>query len=498
MIDPLARRSAAIGWLASMAIHAALLALASTALTPPDTGFEFQAPERIELGFVEATEVHSSSSGPPPDPEAPSAADPTSEQVPGQGIVVVPSRPDAGPRRRRRPDAGADAGSADAGVGIGLPVAFLPPGAQIALRIDLDRIRSSPVGEDVRSLLRAIPDWQALLGPSGIDPVRDLSRILVATPDLQRASLVVAGRLAPEAPDPRAIVESAANASGVPVAWHEESGVPTTRWPSLDETMREVALIGARHFVIARPEDLPRVLAIAASPPRLRHPSRQIPAPEGPAEALLAMGEGEGVSLEIENVPVFVRRSPCAVPLRMRLGLVETPDGVAVRGEARFASTEEATSARSCLAERARATAQSLFVVLYGLHGPLERLDLSAEDTALRMETLIRYVELRTVLALVRGWLERPAPQTPPSLQPPPRTPIPPTPPNAPSPPSGPSPRPIPSSPAPPGPDIAARQAVRSPVGAPSSAGREGPDTAARQPARSPEASTESPPVPLE
>src|SRR5690606_18590026 len=127
--------------------------------------------------------------------------------------------------------------------------------AQLALRIDMDRIRTSPVGEDVRGLLRVIPDWQALLGGSDVDPVRDLSRVLIATPNLSRASLVVAGRLSPGAPGPRAIAEQLAAAEGVPVEWTEEHGVARTRWPSPDATERDVALIGDRHFVIARGQD---------------------------------------------------------------------------------------------------------------------------------------------------------------------------------------------------------------------------------------------------
>jgi hypothetical protein len=434
MNDPLARRSTALGWVSSLAVHAALLALSSVSLTPPDTGFEFQVPDRIELGFVEATEV-----------EAPGPALPTAEPEPvaadwtptGGGTVIAPRDPDAGPRRRPRPDSGLDAGPAEPGLGTGPPVAFLPPGAQVALRIDMDRIRSSQFGDDVRRLLRVIPEWRALLGDSGIDPVRDLSRLLVASPNLRQANLVVAGRLAAEAPDPRAVAERIASSRGVPVEWHEQSGVPATAWLSADGTVRELALIGERHFVIARPDDLPRVLAIAAarSAPRAQG-RRPAPPPEDPAEALLSMGDGEGLLLEIENVAAFLRRSPCIVPQRLRAGLVEVPGGVALRGEARFATAAEAEEAQRCLLSRAQQAAQFLIVQLYGVDGPLRRLDLVAEDATLRIETEFRDAELRTILGLLRGLLEPAAEAAPgsPSAPPPRPEPVPAPPPAEPPP----------------------------------------------------------------
>ena len=64
------------------------------------------------------------------------------------------------------------------------PVAFLPPGGQIALRLDLDRVRQSPARPDVERLLHALPDWQAILGTCG-SPALDLSRVFIHTPNLR-------------------------------------------------------------------------------------------------------------------------------------------------------------------------------------------------------------------------------------------------------------------------------------------------------------------------
>jgi hypothetical protein len=445
--DPLARRSAAVGWSGSLALHALVVIAGTTLLVPPDTGFEFQTPTEIELGLVEATEIEPAPpAASPAEPEpTPASATPTVE---GEGEA----RRDAGlsrdgglpidAARRRRDggigDSGVDGGS---GFGSGPPVAFLPAGAQIALRIDMDRIRRSPLGDDVRGLLRVVPDWQALLGGSGIDPVRDLSRVLVATPNLQRQSIVVAGRVTDEAGRPRDIAEAIATARGVPIEWRDQRGVPATRWPSPDEIERDIGLIGERHFVIARPDDLPRVLAIAAA-----RRGRRAPVSAAPADALLSMEEGEGLSIEVENVAAFVARSRCATPLRLRIGLIETPEGTAVRGIAHFEREADAESAAQCLGRLVDGVSGNAIVALYGLDGPLERLDLSPEGITLAMETSLTYTELRRILGLLRGLLGGRAGSDPS----PPRVPAP-TPASPASPGRSPSPSPV-TPPPPPSP----------------------------------------------
>ncbi len=440
MTRGLPRRASLVGWGGSLALHAGLVLLATLGLRPPDTGFEFQAPMEVELGLAEATEValpSAPASEPPPPPEPPAEHAPT-ETFSEEGLASAPvadaGPPDAGPRDagpRRRRDGGASDGGADAGLdggadagavgflaGGGPPVAFLPAGAQLALRVDMDRVRASPIADDVTQFLAVVPDWQALLGGSGVEPVRDLSRVLLATPDLQRASVVVAGRLADGAPDPRAVAEQLAAARGVPAVWRQESGIDATRWPSPDPTTRDIGLLDARHFVIARPEDLPRVLAIAADRQRTDRPDERDAPPDGPvspesaAEALLSMHPGEGVSIEVENVAAFVRRSPCPLPLRLRVGITDDEQGVRLGGDAVFERADDAATAQVCLADLARRAALNVIVTLYGLSGPLERLDLRAEGTTLHLESAFRLQELRTLFTLLRGLLS-PAPVAP-------------------------------------------------------------------------------------
>lgn len=406
--------------LLSGVVHALLVLFVLTLQAPFDTGFEFSIPVEVELGLTDVQEVEAAPvSEITPPPEDPSAAEGQGASPLGVGLDGgVPSdagvgdggRPDAGRRRRR--DAGVDAGplvAASGGDG-GSPVAFLPAGAQIALRIDMDRIRASPLRSEVEQLLAAIPDWDAVLGGSGIEPVRDLSRVLIATPNFQRQNIVVAGRLTDEAPAPREVAERVAEASGHTLAWSEHEGIETAPFYSPDGADRSVAILDAHHVVLSRPEDLERVLAIAAA--------RTTDAETSPADALLSMNEGEALSVEVEGLAAFVRRSPCEIARRARVAMVQTETGVALEGVAYFDTVEHASSARQCFDDlRVRAAANPLLQIM-GFSVPLYEMELEAEDGVVHVHGALTFDQLRRIMEMLRGMLQRPPP--PPSIPPPP------------------------------------------------------------------------------
>jgi hypothetical protein len=356
--------------------------------------------------------------------------------------------PSDAPRRRRRdaaldPDAGPLLASGD---GEPSPVAFLPAGGQIALRLDLDHVRASPVRGDVERLLAAIPDWQALLGTSGVEPVRDLSRVLVATPNLQRSSLVVAGRLSDEAASPAVIVEQLVAAGGGTVAWEEQDGVLTTEWPNPDATPRRVAIVGDRHFVIARGEDLPRVLAIAAA--RAEGEPGE-PAQESPADALLALPDGAAITLEIEGARAYVRQSPCRVPTRLMARADEVDGMVRVSLHAVFDSEDESAEAVSCFETlRARALSNPM-VSFMGFGGPLGELEIESVGASLDATTRLSYSHVRSGLRYAQGMFRRSTPPAAGATDPSAVTPVPPPPGITPVPPP-PGITPVPPPPVPP------------------------------------------------
>lgn len=447
----LTQRAARLGWIASALGHAGAIALVYFEVAPPNPGFELAIPSTLELGLTEAVAVEAAAFDPPSEPPSPA---PSTESTPSS----EPSMPrdlDAGvardaaasaedaPRRRRRDAASSNdatstapvSATEDAGA-VRSPVAFLPAGGQIALRIDVDRIRTSPVRASAEALLAAIPDWQALIGESGIEPVRDLSRVLVATADLQRSSLVVAGRLSDEAPPPEVVVERMLAASGAMPSWDIEHEVRTTDWPTPDATARRVAILGARHFVIARAGDLERVLNLA----RARTSERSREADRGStvhaAEALVSLPEGAAISLEVEGARHYVRRSPCPVPSRFSLRADERDDVAQVSLRAFFPSADESEEARACFETLRDRYAANPLVAFMGMATVLGALEIETDGAALLARTRLTYPQIRRILDSIRNLLRRAPADAAPGSGSSEVAPLPPPPPPPPSPPS--------------------------------------------------------------
>ncbi len=284
-------------------------------------------------------------------------------------------------------DGGADSGAEERARGARRAI---PPGAQLAMRLDLARLQASALSESVRELLAALPDWQALLEGSGIDPLTDLDRLLIATPSLRRSQMVLAGRHThEEGPDyVREVVARFGAARDVPTPWERDAGVSLAPWPNPDRTPRVIALTGPRHFVISRRSDLPRILAIAqaraeargdegretgepspdAGVSEVRGEGEEPPAAEAGAlvddlegargaDALLAMGPREVFRIDAEGIANFIRGGQAAMaPASMRLAFRETAEGaLRLVGSAVYPDADAAEAAVAFWAERRRA-----------------------------------------------------------------------------------------------------------------------------------------------
>jgi hypothetical protein len=152
-------------------------------------------------------------SPPPPEPVAVPEPEPTKE--PDAPAVKKPELVDAGapdaaeagaPDAGKISDAGADpdAGAADAGTerkpgeGIGSPVAGIgnkriaDPNAYVQLLVHNDRVRQHPLGASIGPLLRNVYQWRDFFGPTGIDPIKDIDRMLIVGSQLRDSRDVVA------------------------------------------------------------------------------------------------------------------------------------------------------------------------------------------------------------------------------------------------------------------------------------------------------------------
>jgi hypothetical protein len=432
-----ALRGLGIALALSVVLHAVIGFVVRDALTAPSFDFDFELPETVELGLTDEMEAAPARPSEPelPEPPPPNVAatsEPSSAGALDAGMPLDAGVPadagvsDAGPAdaavdagRRRRRDAGVDAGplvaSSETG-GEGEASARIPAGAQIALRLDLAIVRTSPLARDVASLLNAIPDWQLVLEGSGLDPLVDLDRVLLASPNLQRAQIVMAGEHAHAAEGEdgtawmRGVVERFGAARGAPTPWREELGVQVAPWPNLDETERVVAILGARHFALCRPEDLERVLAIAQA----REAAQAEESPEETrargAAALLSMDPEEALSLEVEGARQFLRRGdPTLFPARVRASMSrEGEHHVKLRVWARYDDVPQAERAVEYWNAQREALAGQTMVALLGFSGPLRDATVVREETEVQVQSLLTHRQVRAILGFLEGAVRRP------------------------------------------------------------------------------------------
>jgi len=444
------------GFAASIALHGAFFLYGAIYLTAPELGFEFELPTEVEFGLTEEAVVMAGAPtvSPPevaaaPPPEEPLGAEESEEGdelSPDAGVAdagIADAGPDAGQdagqdaSQDAGPDAATDAARADAALiasaadaGAGTEAGEgegegageeddmareirLPAGAQIALRVDMARIRVSPLAPQVRRLLDAIPDWHAVLDGAEIDPLNDLERVLIASPNLQRSRMVLAGRYDPDRVDVNAIVARMASARGTEAPWGTEGGVPVAPWANADETVRVVAKIGQRHFAITRPEDLPTLLAIAQT--RAESESESESTEEDPeeneetswADALLSMEEGAALTVEVEGARRFVRGMTRGVPMRLRVSVEDRPNhSVRIRASGDYESPRAAAEAVAYWDALKTQAARNALVRMMGFGPALTSIEFVVDELEVRAEVSLGPRQIRTILDFLRSELE--------------------------------------------------------------------------------------------
>lgn len=218
-------RRTAVAFLASLGLHAALLAgavwaAAGRAIVPnirvvPFTLTEvrelpLRTPPRARKPRAKADVARASRSVKRADPvKAPEARDPERPAGP-----AGPASPEAAEARRR-----------------GDVSAYGPEGSSLVAILRVDRLRAGPAARPyvaaVDDLLRLLPDRQRLLERTGLDLYRDFDALLVATPNpLDATATFLAARHKVGEAALRAALGRGAKAGGRDIAWRKQRG----RW----------------------------------------------------------------------------------------------------------------------------------------------------------------------------------------------------------------------------------------------------------------------------
>lgn len=137
-------------------------------------------------------------------PEKPADASPAEPAAPA---AVPEPTPEPGPKPRlpepapsaTPPAPSASVAAPEKGAPISDPVTMsggarkvVDPNANVRLIVDTEKLRGHPLGPRVGSLLSRVHQWRDFMGPAGLDPVRDIDRILIVGPQLRRTGDVVA------------------------------------------------------------------------------------------------------------------------------------------------------------------------------------------------------------------------------------------------------------------------------------------------------------------
>jgi hypothetical protein len=365
----------------------------------------------------------------PPEPEAAlPKPKPKPKPLPDAGAADAESdKPDAGaPDASKTSDAGAaDAGPSDAGPahkpgeGIGDPVAGLgdkrvvDPNANVRVLVFNDRVRKHPLGGRVGPLLRSVYQWRDFFGPTTIDPVKDIDRMMLVGPQLRDSRDVVA-ILQFNIPQERVRAAIDTLVARDPDGAWLDGPVPVAR---------AHADRGERAFVLPSPK-----LLIVTPPSALESAKKfkraQLPAPK---EEEIAIGYLSTPWRAFLGLPVVIPKSIDSARLR----LSPMPDGGIVIDILAHDQTEPLAVADAQALTAALTAATSLDLGLFGsvLFGSsrkkfIEKGSFEADGLDIRGEIVLTRSQTETLLDLAGSFLAgraprpRPAPSAVPTAPP--------------------------------------------------------------------------------
>ena len=169
--------------------------------------------------------------------------------------------PDAGP-----PDAGqavakaGDAGAPGAGgkledpyAAAGAPGALTPEHPNVRVYLAADRIRHQAASPLFSEMLVSIPEWNEVIGGTGIDPMRDFDHVLVSGPEFRNPKFIVAVLDYNVATTRIKRALEAAMAKSKPAgSWLDGYSVPVASLG--DDGYRRAALLAQKHMLVLLPE----------------------------------------------------------------------------------------------------------------------------------------------------------------------------------------------------------------------------------------------------
>lgn len=274
---------------------------------------------------------------------------------------------------------------------------YVAEGDGVIVRIDMERVRSSSLSTDIGSLVNSYPIWRELLGSSGIDPVRDFDRVLVAAPQAiaDRSVMLIRHHLTNARV--REAVLSMSVARGQRPEWETVEGFDVVRWPAETEIPRIVVLTAENELVVTTEADLNRVIAVAADHAGRRE-SNELVEPaltleDGTIATIVASDMGGGTSTRFRYPPDALSATIRELPGDERR-IVLTAQGT-------YADEGAASTARQYFTQQRDFYAGQMLVRAVGLDRPLREAMIGGEGNVVDVSASLTEEEISRVLGLV-------------------------------------------------------------------------------------------------
>jgi hypothetical protein len=424
-------------WLAlSVALHAPVTPLAGLVgllqfLGTPDEAPVMPPVTEIPLDIIDDDSESGAKPGEakepeptaPPEPAAPSEPDPVAVQPkpkPKPKEPIDAGAPDAGEELRDAGaplDAGAgtdagpvgDAGPAHRpGEGIASPVAgigdrrVVDPNANVQVLVHNDRVRLHPLGGRIGPLLRNVYQWRDFFGPTAIDPVRDIDRMLIVGPQLRDSREVVA-ILQFNLPQERVRAAVDVLVARDPEGGWLDAGVPVAK---------ARADRGERAFVFPSPQVLVVTPPSAQAAAQRLSRKFRLPGPKGDEIAVAKLTSPHRAFL---GLPVVIPKSIRSAELR----LSPTPDGGVVIDILAHDETEplaiQDAKALSVAIEAATSLDLGVLGAILGTGKKkfIERATFEADGTDIRGEIVLTRQQVETLLGFAGAFLGGAGPTKP-------------------------------------------------------------------------------------
>jgi hypothetical protein len=272
---------------------------------------------------------------------------------------------------------------------------YLAAGTKVLARIDVARIRRSPLALDISSAIRASPTWQSLGGSAGgADPVQDFDSILVGGDQLYTERRVAVLRHPHTEAEVRQRVLRIAIDRGQVAEWRTVDGFAVVSWPVPRSVPYSLVITAEHELVLAPDDELPRIVEVARD-----HAARRT-RPDEVIEPSLAM-RGSEIATVVMDVPPPRREGYPDPPERLRVEIDEEAAGSRLAIHSEFATDAQATAAHAWLDAQARYWSQQLIVRMSGMNRPIEEARFEREGTRLDVGTTLTVDELRRLLGLM-------------------------------------------------------------------------------------------------